>query len=275
MSRAAPRRSVTRVTVGEPAIQRIDTLAGEEPLEIRIGHRPLAVTMRTPGDEIDLALGYLLTEGVIRAAEDVKTAILCAGDQEENTYNVVDVTLADHVAAPAVLEAAARTVTSACGVCGKDSIDAIRIRSTVDLAADPVTVDPAVLVALPDRLRAAQRGFGRTGGSHAAALFTADGELIAAREDVGRHNAVDKLIGHELRANRLPLRGRVLLLSGRAGFELVQKAWMAGISVVAAVGAPSSLAADLAAEAGMTLIGFLRPPSMNVYTHPHRLAPTL
>lgn len=271
MSRAAPRRPVTRLTVGAPATTRADTLAGEEPLEIRIGHRPLAVTMRTPGDEIDLALGYLLTEGVIRSADDVSTAILCAGDQEENTYNVVDVTLAAHVPPPAASAAAARTVTSACGVCGKASIDAIRVRSSVDLTGDPVEVAATTLVELPERLRAAQRGFGRTGGSHAAALFTADGDLIAAREDVGRHNAVDKLIGHELRAGRLPLRGRVLLLSGRAGFELVQKAWMAGISVVAAVGAPSSLAADLAAEAGMTLVGFLRPPSMNVYTNPERI----
>jgi FdhD protein len=276
MTRSAVRRPVTRLTIGGSPITRIDTLAGEEPLEIRVGHagaarKPLAVTMRTPGDELDLALGFLHTEGIIHAAEDVLTAQLCAGADTPNTYNVVDVVLAPHAALPETGAERNFYTTSSCGVCGKASIDAIRTRSAYDLAADPMTVTPAILATLPERLAEAQRGFTRTGGSHAAALFTAAGELIAAREDVGRHNAVDKLIGHELREGRLPLTGRVLLLSGRAGFELVQKAWMAGISVVAAVGAPSTLAVELAAEAGMTLVGFLRPPSMNVYTGEYRV----
>ncbi|MEV0268774.1 formate dehydrogenase accessory sulfurtransferase FdhD [Hamadaea sp. NPDC050747] len=276
------RRPITHITVGGTPLTRLDTLAGEEPLEIRVGHagqvrKPLAVTMRTPGDELDLALGYLFTEGIIRQPQDVQSAMLCSGEPGENTFNVVDVVLAPNVSLPDVIAegkvaASPRTVTSACGVCGKASIDAIRTRSAYDLTGDPVTVSPATLAALPERLALAQRGFTRTGGSHAAALFSADGELIAAREDVGRHNAVDKLVGRELREGRVPLAGRVLLLSGRAGFELVQKAWMAGVSVVAAVGAPSTLAADLAAEAGMTLVGFLRPPSMNVYTGGHRIS---
>ncbi|NUO61291.1 MAG: formate dehydrogenase accessory sulfurtransferase FdhD [Hamadaea sp.] len=271
------RRPITHITVGGTPIKRLDTLAGEEPLEIRVGHagqvrKPLAVTMRTPGDELDLALGFLFTEGVIRSAEDVVTAQLCAGAETPNTYNVVDVVLSPDVPLPDVSAERNFYTTSSCGVCGKASIDAIRTRSAYDLTGDPVTVSPATLAALPERLALAQRGFTRTGGSHAAALFSAEGELIAAREDVGRHNAVDKLVGRELREGRVPLAGRVLLLSGRAGFELVQKAWMAGVSVVAAVGAPSTLAADLAAEAGMTLVGFLRPPSMNVYTGGHRIA---
>ncbi|NUR69902.1 MAG: formate dehydrogenase accessory sulfurtransferase FdhD [Hamadaea sp.] len=270
------RRPITHITVGGSPVTRLDSLAGEEPLEIRVGHagqarKPLAVTMRTPGDELDLALGFLFTEGVIRSAEDVVTAQLCAGAETPNTYNVVDVVLAPHVPQPDVSAERNFYTTSSCGVCGKASIDAIRTRSAYDLIGDPVTVSPATLAALPEQLALAQRGFTRTGGSHAAALFSAAGELIAAREDVGRHNAVDKLIGRELREGRVPLVGRVLLLSGRAGFELVQKAWMAGVSVVAAVGAPSTLAADLAAEAGMTLVGFLRPPSMNVYTGGQRI----
>ncbi|WP_027342725.1 formate dehydrogenase accessory sulfurtransferase FdhD [Hamadaea tsunoensis] len=271
MSRVTVRRPVTRVTVGGTPQTRGDLLAGEEPLEIRVGKKPLAVTMRTPGDEIDLALGFLLTEGVITTAEDVYTAQLCAGAETPNTYNVVDVVLAPHVPAPDPTAERNFYTTSSCGVCGKASIDAIRTRSRFDVRADPVTVDAAVLVGLPDKLRPAQRAFARTGGLHAAALFTADGELLAAREDVGRHNAVDKLVGWALKDGRLPLAGTVLMLSGRAGFELTQKAWMAGISVVAAVSAPSSLAVELADAAGQTLVGFLRGDSMNVYTHPHRV----
>jgi FdhD protein len=271
MSHATGRRKVTRITVGGEAIRRLDTLTSEEPLEIRVGRKPLAVTMRTPGDELDLALGFLFTEGVITASDDVKSAILCAGDNdEENTFNVVDVTLAGHVPPPDLGAERNFYTTSSCGVCGKASIDAIRVRSRYTL--DGPTVGPAVLAQLPDRLRDAQRGFARTGGLHAAGLFTAAGELLAAREDVGRHNAVDKLVGWALREGRLPLGGLVLMLSGRAGFELVQKAWMAGIGLVAAVSAPSTLAVDLAEEAGMTLVGFLRAPTMNVYSHPARVA---
>ncbi|WP_144122012.1 formate dehydrogenase accessory sulfurtransferase FdhD [Catellatospora sichuanensis] len=280
MGRASDRRQVTRIDLGgSAAVRRADTLAAEEPLEIRVGHRtgprpPLAVTMRTPGDELDLALGFLLTEGVVTAPADVLTAQLCAGQSEpSNTYNVVDVVLADHVPPPAAGTERNFYTTSSCGVCGKASIDAIRTRSPHDVSADPVTVDARTLTLLPDRLRAAQRTFERTGGLHAAGLFTAAGELVAIREDVGRHNAVDKLVGAQLRAGLLPLAGHVLLVSGRASFELTQKAWMAGISVLAAVSAPSTLAVDLAAEAGMTLVGFLRGQTMNVYAGPQRIVP--
>lgn len=254
----------------------MDTLAGEEPLEIRVGpvgpaRRPLAVTMRTPGDDLDLAIGFLFTEGVITSAEDVRTAQLCAGADAPNTYNVVDVTLAGHVRPPQNDPARSFYTTSSCGVCGKASIDAIRTLSRFDVTADPVTVPASTLAGLPDRLRSTQHGFDRTGGLHAAGLFTAAGELILMREDVGRHNAVDKLIGWAVREDRLPLRGHVLLVSGRASFELTQKAWMAGIPILAAISAPSTLAVELAGEAGMTLVGFLRGTTMNIYVGDQRV----
>jgi FdhD protein len=268
---------VDTATEGGP-VRRPDTLAAEEPLEIRVGpggargRPPLAVTMRTPGDDLDLALGFLLTEGLVAGPGDVLTAQLCAGGGNgPNTYNVVDVALAPHVPPPATDPTRNFYTTSSCGVCGKASIDAVRTRSPYGVAEDPVTVRASVLAALPDRLRAAQRGFDRTGGLHAAGLFSAGGDLLAAREDVGRHNAVDKVVGWALRAGRLPLRGCVLLVSGRASFELTQKAWMAGIPILTAVSAPSTLAVDLAAEAGMTLVGFLRGSTMNVYAGRQRL----
>jgi FdhD protein len=255
----------------------MDTLVGEEPLEIRVGQAgerrsPLAVTMRTPGDDIDLAVGFLLTEGIIGSAADVQTAQLCAGSDEPNTYNVVDVTLAPHVPPPDTDPSRAFYTTSSCGVCGKASIEAVRTTSRFDVAADTMTVTAAHLSSLPDRLREAQRTFDRTGGLHAAGLFAPDGELLCIREDVGRHNAVDKVVGWALRAERLPLAGHVLLVSGRASFELVQKASMAGIPVLAAVSAPSTLAVDLAADAGLTLVGFLRGPTMNVYAGANRVS---
>jgi FdhD protein len=255
----------------------MDTMIGEEPLEIRVGHageprRPLAVTMRTPGDDLDLALGFLLTEGLIAEAGDVLTAQLCAGDNEPNTYNVVDVTLAPHVPPPDVDPARNFYTTSSCGVCGKASIDAVRTRSRFDVAADQLSVAAKDLVAMPDRLRAGQQAFDRTGGLHAAGLFTAGGDLVCLREDVGRHNAVDKVVGWALRESRLPLSGHVLLVSGRASFELVQKASMAGVPVLAAVSAPSTLAMDLAAESGLTLVGFLRGATLNVYAGANRVA---
>ena len=254
-----------------------DTLAVEEPLEIRVGQAgaprpPLAVTMRTPGDDLDLALGFLHTEGIIGAAEDVVTAQLCAGTDQPNTYNVVDVVLAPHVPPPQTDPSRNFYTTSSCGVCGKASIDAVRVRSRFDVATDEVTVAPRTLARLPDRLREAQRVFERTGGLHAAGVFTADGDLVCIREDVGRHNAVDKVVGWALRAGRLPLARHVLLVSGRASFELAQKASMAGIPVLAAVSAPSSLAVDLADEVGLTLVGFLRGETMNVYAGAARVA---
>jgi len=279
MGRVTDRRTVLRVdlTAEQPAVRRMDTMIGEEPLEIRVGHageprRPLAVTMRTPGDDLDLALGFLLTEGLIAEAGDVLTAQLCAGDNEPNTYNVVDVALAQHVAPPDVDPARNFYTTSSCGVCGKASIDAVRTRSRFDVAADPLSVAAKDLVAMPDRLRAAQQAFDRTGGLHAAGLFTPGGDLVCIREDVGRHNAVDKVVGWALREARLPLSGHVLLVSGRASFELVQKAAMAGVPVLAAVSAPSTLAMDLAAESGLTLVGFLRGATLNVYAGANRVA---
>jgi FdhD protein len=285
MARATGRRPIVRITdagtATAPAAVRCapDSLAVEEPLEIRVGpagttrRAPLAVTMRTPGDDLDLALGFLFTEGVIRTAGDVYTAQLCAGDGTPNTYNVVDVVLSPGVPPPQTDPSRNFYTTSSCGVCGKASIDAVRTRSAFDLSADPTVVGVGVLSALPDRLRAAQRAFATTGGLHAAGLFTADGELVCLREDVGRHNAVDKVVGWAVRAERLPLAGHVLLVSGRASFELTQKAWMAGAPVLAAVSAPSTLAVDLANEAHLGLVGFLRGTTMNVYATADRIHP--
>jgi FdhD protein len=268
MGRITARRQVTRVTVGEVSSVEPDTLAAEEPLEMRIGGQPFAVTMRTPGDDMDLLAGYLVGEGVIVARDDLSEMRFCAGTDAagRNTFNVLDATLGPDV--PPVATSLQRSVltTSACGVCGKSSIDDVEVTSPYGLAADQVVVDVGWIVSLPDRVRAAQRVFDRTGGLHAAALFdVATDELLVLREDVGRHNAVDKVVGWALRQDRLPLRGTVLVVSGRASFELTQKAAVAGIPVMAAISAPSSLAADLAERVGLTLIGFLRGPSMVVY----------
>ncbi len=255
-----------RVPVGGAAQHRADLLAVEEPLEIQVDGRPLIVTMRTPGDDIDLAAGFLFTEGLLTSLDEVREIRMC--DQ-----NVAAVTSRPGHALAAGPGAARNFLsTSACGICGKDSIDAVRVRSAFDVAGDPVRISPAVLAALPDRLRDAQRVFSSTGGLHAAALFTPDGTLLVLREDVGRHNAVDKVAGWALRSGLLPLAGHVLLVSGRASFELAQKALMIGVPVLAAVSAPSSLAASLAEEGGMTLVGFLRGTTMNVYTGAHRIS---
>jgi FdhD protein len=245
-----------------------DTLVVEEPLEIRLSGRPLSVTMRTPGNDFDLVTGFLHGEGVVRAADDIAAMRYCA---DTDTFNIVDVTLAEGVRPPEVSVERSFYTTSACGVCGKTSIDAIRQRTSYDVREDTTLFDPAVLTLLPETLRAAQRVFERTGGLHAAGLFDAAGRLLVLREDVGRHNAVDKVVGWALKDKRVPLTGHVLLVSGRASFELTQKALLAGIPALAAVSAPSSLAAELAEEAGMTLVGFLRGPSMNVYAGAERL----
>ncbi|WP_371635138.1 formate dehydrogenase accessory sulfurtransferase FdhD [Streptomyces zaomyceticus] len=274
MGRVTVRRRVLRVREGDSSY-RPDTLAAEEPMEIRVGGRPLTVTMRTPGDDFDLAVGFLVSEGVVHSAEEVAGIRYCAGATADggNTYNVVDVGLAPGVAAPGASLERNFYTTSSCGLCGKASLDAVRTTAAWSVAEDPLRIGTDVLTALPDRLRAAQRVFDSTGGLHAAGLFSAEGELLCLREDVGRHNAVDKVVGHALRSGLLPLRGSVLMVSGRASFELVQKAVMAGIPLLAAVSAPSSLAVDLAAESGLTLIGFLRGASMNVYTGDERLHP--
>ncbi|ADI05849.1 formate dehydrogenase accessory protein [Streptomyces bingchenggensis BCW-1] len=276
MGRVTERRRVIRIRDGAVST-RPDTLVAEEPLEIRLGGKPLAITMRTPGDDFALAAGFLVSEGVLGRADELANIVYCAGATEDgsNTYNVVDVKLAPGVPVPDITLERNVYTTSSCGLCGKASLDAVRTTARWPVGDDentPVRIDPETLASLPDRLRAAQRVFDRTGGLHAAALFTPEGELLDVREDVGRHNAVDKLVGRALQQGLLPLSGAVLLVSGRASFELAQKAVMAGIPVLAAVSAPSSLAVDLAAETGLTLVGFLRGASMNVYAGEHRLA---
>jgi FdhD protein len=276
MGRVTERRRIVRIRDGAVS-ERPDTLVAEEPLEIRLNGRQLAVTMRTPGDDFALAAGFLVSEGVIGAAEEVTRIAYCAGatDDGANTYNIVDVRLAEGVPDGDVSLERNVYTTSSCGLCGKASLDAVRTSarwSAGQGSASPLAVAPEVLSRMPDTLRAAQRVFERTGGLHAAALFTPAGELVDVREDVGRHNAVDKLVGRALREGLLPLSGAVLMVSGRASFELVQKAVMAGIPALAAVSAPSSLAVDLAEEAGMTLVGFLRGTSMNVYAGAGRLS---
>lgn len=272
MGRVTARRPVVRIRDGV-ADRRPDTLAVEEPMEIRVAGRPLTITMRTPGDDFDLAVGFLVGEGVVRSARDVVSARYCAGtaDDGTNTYNVVDVGLAPGVAPPDPSLERNFYTTSSCGLCGKASLDAVRTATSWSVAEDPLRISSAVLASLPERLRESQRVFDRTGGLHAAALFSAEGRLLHLREDVGRHNAVDKVVGHALREDLLPLRETVLVVSGRASFELVQKAVMAGIPMLAAVSAPSSLAVDLAQEHGLTLVGFLRGSSMNVYSAPERV----
>jgi FdhD protein len=260
------------MTLGARVTRREDILVVEEPLEIRVGGRSLAVTMRTPGNDVELAAGFLVSEGVVSRGGEFATARFCAGDGAEgNTYNVLDVTLAPGVAPPSPALAREFFTTSSCGLCGKASIDAVRTRTAYPVTDDDLRVSVETVAELPDRLREAQRIFDRTGGLHAAGLFAPDGTARCVREDVGRHNAVDKVIGWALRNDRLPLRGSVLLVSGRASFELVQKASMAGIPMLAAVSAPSTLAVDLAAEVGMTLVGFLRGNRMNVYTGAQRV----
>lgn len=275
MGRITVRRPVTRITVGGDPRRRPDTLAVEEPLEIRVGGAQMSITMRTPGHDVELATGFLLSEGIVRAGTDVAGAIHCGGPGTggvENTYNVLDVTLAPGVAPPTADMARRVYMTSSCGVCGKASIDQVRTESPYDVASDPLVVDADALATFPDELRRHQDVFDKTGGLHAAALFDGtSGELLVLREDVGRHNAVDKVVGWAAMRGLLPLTGHVLMLSGRVAFELAQKAAMAGVPLIAAVSAPSSLAVELAEESGMTLVGFLRGTHMNVYAGEDRI----
>ena len=272
MGHVTARRRVQHLTA-EKTISRPETLVVEEPLEIRVNGAAITVTMRTPGSDIELARGFLFTEGVIAGREDVLTIRYCdgRGDDGANTYNVLDVTLAPGVTLPDLDITRNFYTTSSCGVCGKASLDAVRLMSRFVPAVDPVTVTGAAVKAMPGQLRAAQKVFDATGGLHAAALFAAEGAMLAVREDIGRHNAVDKVIGWALEHERVPLQASVLLVSGRASFELTQKAVMAGIPIVAAVSAPSSLAVSLAEESGITLVAFLRQDSMNVYTRADRI----
>lgn len=274
MNRITARKRVTRITVGTARSVREDLLAVEEPLEVRVGGSSLAITMRTPGNDVDLAAGFLVSEGVIARGEEFLAARYCAGATDEglNTYNVLDVTLAPGVPAPDPSLERAFYTTSSCGLCGKASIDAVRTTSQHAVLHDDLVLDPALLATFPDLLRDEQAVFEKTGGLHAAALFDGrTGRMLVLREDVGRHNAVDKVIGWAVKEDRLPLSGTVLMVSGRASFELTQKASMAGIPVLAAVSAPSSLAVDLAKEVGITIVGFLRGQSMVVYSRPERI----
>jgi FdhD protein len=263
---------------GTPA-RRLDTLAVEEPLEIQLDGEQFTTTMRTPGHDLDLALGFLVGEGVVARPEDVVRAAHCpdaVGARPgiglgAGTHNVVTVDLAPGVPRPA--RERHRHVTSACGVCGTATVDEIRARSPHDLHEDAARFDARTIAALPGRMRDAQRVFDRTGGLHAAALFAPHGRLLCVREDVGRHNALDKVVGWAFTRGLLPLRGHVLQVSGRASFELAQKAWLAGAPALAAVSAPSSLAAELAEEAGMTLVGFSRGDHFTVYAGAERVVP--
>ncbi|MBE5318793.1 formate dehydrogenase accessory sulfurtransferase FdhD [Pedobacter sp. MR2016-19] len=259
----------------------LDTLSVEEPLEIRIIYgaennrvqKNISVTMRTPGEDLELALGFLFTEGIISAKDQVKNISHLAMPCELNKENIVGVELSEGFIPDLLQSDRNFYTTSSCGVCGKGSIAAIRTVSSYSNSADQeeMTLLPEVLYSLPDQLRAAQQNFAVTGGIHASGLFTMEGELLLLREDVGRHNALDKLIGAALAGDLLPLNQRILLLSGRASFELIQKAAMAGISIVAAIGAPSSLAVELASEFGITLLGFLREDRFNIYTTNERI----
>ncbi|MEX3107409.1 formate dehydrogenase accessory sulfurtransferase FdhD [Streptomyces niveiscabiei] len=273
MGRVTERRRVVRIRDGAVST-RADTLVAEEPLEIRLNGKPLAITMRTPGDDFALAAGFLVSEGVLAHAGDLQNIVYCAGATVDggNSYNVVDVRTTPQVVVPDITLERNVYTTSSCGLCGKASLDAVRTTARWPIRDEPpVRIGVDLLAALPDRLREAQRVFDRTGGLHAAALFSDQGELLDIREDVGRHNAVDKLVGRALQNGDLPLSRSVLLVSGRASFELAQKAVMAGIPVLAAVSAPSSLAVDLAEETGLTLVGFLRGSSMNVYAGAERI----
>ncbi|MER5442151.1 formate dehydrogenase accessory sulfurtransferase FdhD [Streptomyces sp. NPDC002790] len=273
MGRVTERRKVIRIRDGHVST-RPDTLVAEEPLEIRLNGKPLAITMRTPGDDFPLAAGFLVSEGVLAGADDLRNIVYCAGATEDgsNTYNVVDVRTAPGLVLPDITLERNVYTTSSCGLCGKASLDAVRTTARFPIAdTPPVRLTPELLASLPDRLREAQRVFDRTGGLHAAALFDEEGRLVDIREDVGRHNAVDKLVGRALQNGELPLSRSILMVSGRASFELVQKAVMAGIPMLAAVSAPSSLAVDLASETGLTLVGFLRGSSMNVYAGEDRI----
>ena len=266
------RVEITRV-VGPTVTRTTDVAAAEEPLDVRLHGRSFAVIMRTPGDDKSLAAGFLLSERIIRSFDEVGAIEHCKHPDQRKAHHVVDVYLVGGAASrvPAMLEQRRQVIAnSSCGVCGRSTIDELLGELT------PLPVDPGdaripldVIRALPDRLRARQSTFDETGGLHAAAICSPDGEILAIAEDVGRHNAVDKVVGRLLTTG---VSGRILIVSGRVSFEIIQKAWIAGIPVVAAISAPTSLAVDLALAAGVTLVGFLRPGGLNIYAGPERLA---
>lgn len=269
----SPRHRVRIVRVDHDSVKELDDMAAvEEPLEIRLHDRPFVVIMRTPGEDRRLAAGFLLAEGVIRSNDDLGAVEHCRHPDHPDAHNVVNVFLLG-AAADALPERLAEMrnvlANSSCGLCGRVTIASLRTRAAPIGGSD--AIDRTVLQGLPDALRQRQPLFDETGALHAAAIFTMSGDCVAAAEDVGRHNAVDKVIGEMLLSERLPLRGHALVVSGRASYEIVQKAWLAGIPVICAVSAPSSLAIELAAEAGIMLVGFLRPGGFNIYSHPVRL----
>ena len=275
MIKSCHRTGVASVTVARVtesfAVPAVDELSVEEPLVIRLAATTadaaptsIAVTMRTPGEDLDLAVGFLFTEGIIAGADDIE-------DLRQTGFNAVEARLRTSVNLDAARFDRQSFVSSSCGVCGKRSIAAVRVVSRHPLIPGAPSLSLDVIHGLPQALRAGQSGFARTGGIHASGLFDAHGRLMALREDVGRHNALDKLIGSELLAGHIPLAGGIVLVSGRVSFELVQKAAIAGVPVLGAVGAPSSLAVDLARECGMTLLGFVRDARFNVYTDSGRI----
>jgi FdhD protein len=281
MKSSVSHTAITRIT-GSETLETADLLAAEEPMEIRIGYsahgeryqKSIAVTMRTPGNDFELAIGFLFTEGLITSLSQVHTIKYCTeANTIEQNDNIVRVELKDDVTIDLSKLQRNFYTTSSCGICGKESIDMVRTACSPVTEQLPLNVSRQLVISLPDKLRDAQRVFEHTGGIHASALFDTEGTLLLLREDVGRHNALDKLIGASLAkfpGGQNPV-GHILLLSGRASFELIQKAAMAGIRIVCAVGAPSSLAVALAEEFGITLIGFLRGDRFNIYSHPQTI----
>lgn len=277
---AAVRRKVANWTVttvrkdGSHA-SKPDVLVTEEPLEIRAESptqeaQPIAVTMRTPGHDFELAVGFLFTEGMIKNSDDVRTVRYCQlPDSAEQQFNVVTVSLSTLF--DEALSRRGMVTSASCGICGTTSIEQLaQITSRIDLAVGPV-VTSALLTSLPDIIRQAQPTFDRTGGLHAAGLVDAQGVAYCVREDIGRHNAVDKVIGKAVLDGKMPISNHVLVVSGRLSFEIIQKSAMAGIAFIAAVGAPSNLAVQTAEDLGITLVGFVRDGTANIYTHKHRI----
>lgn len=272
------RTGVRKVRPGR-VVEEEDVLATEEPMEIRVRaleggeevERSLSVTMRTPGNDFELAVGFLFGEGILRGKQDIDRVVYCTDPGIDQEYNVVSVHLREGVSYNLSLLERHFYTTSSCGVCGKTSLEAVRVKTAVDIPADRPKARRVAVASLPDRLRKGQDIFAETGGLHAAGLFDADGTIESVREDVGRHNAVDKLVGQMVLAGRASLHDSILAVSGRASFEIMQKAAVAGIPFVVAVGAPSNLAVEIAREFGMTLVGFARGETFNVYAGPHRI----